>query len=231
MNKKRVKNGLGFFLLFILSFLFFGAKAQALPPDVDSLFKEANANFDLVAEIHETPIELGNSEIEKIEKKLYYLSLGLKNQKEAKKGSFEWIDSLIADLLLHQDYPGLPEDVDSLFREANANFDMVDTVHNLKGELPDSVNAYFKEANWFFKQVDIIHGGPGDPIMKIEMKIDTLTRGLICQKYAKWWSFYDLEAKLDTLLGREFKGLPGNVDTFFQWADSCFDSGQVPLGT
>ena len=158
MNKRRVKNGLGFCLLFILCFLFFGARARALPPDVNQYFENANLYFDSVSIIFKADTV---ADIDSIELELYYLNHGLKNQKEAKKGSFEWIDSLIADLLLHQDYPGLPEDVDSLFREANANFDMVDTVHNLKGELPDSVNTCFEEANWFFNKLISFMKVPG----------------------------------------------------------------------
>lgn len=228
MNKKSLKSILGLSLFFIFCFLFYSTKAQALPPDVDSLFKEANADFDSAMLIHETPIEPGNSEIQKIEKKLYYLGLGLKHQKEAKEGAFKSLEEKIDTLLLKEPYEGLPEDAQAYFDTSNIYFDSLIYVHSLIGKLNPVTDSFFQAANeWFDLSINIHTPEPYPPeieTLMIEQKLHYLKYALKDQKHAKMHAFEEIEAKLDTLLGWPYEGLPPWVYEAFDSANAYFDS-------
>ncbi len=228
MNKATFKDGMGLSLLFILCFLFFGARAQALPPDVDSLFKEANRNFDTVMVIHESFIEPGNSEIEKIEDKLYFLGLGLKHQKEAKEGAFECLEAKIDTLLLGEPFDSLPADVKAYFDTSNSYFDSLIDIHSITGTLDPETDFFFKSANEWFDSSINIHN-PFEPYppdietLMIELKLHYLKYALMDQKHAKMLAFEEIEAKLDTLLGWPYKGLPDSVYQAFDSSNAYFD--------
>jgi hypothetical protein len=165
-----------------------------LPQDVEFYFFAANQYFDSVNVIHNFPPGQ-MPEIEKVELKLHYLKHALINEKEAEWWMFRELERKL-DSLLQQDSQGLPRDVDSLFNCANINFD----------------------------SVNIIHQSQGDPIMKVELKIYYLNKGLECQKEAVWRMFQELEEKIDIYSGRTYEGLPWQIDSFFISADTWFDS-------
>jgi len=118
------------------------------------------------------------------------------------------------------------QDVEAYFDSANFYFDSVNYVHKLSGGLSSVIDSYFQSANVYFDSINVIHyGDPAMPEeMKIEMKLHYLKLALRDQKHGMMLSFEEIEAKLDTLLGWTYKGLPGQVGEFFYLADAYFDS-------
>ena len=205
--------------------LFFGGKVSALPPQVDTFFINANAYFDSVNIIHDsTQIP----EIDRIELKTYFLNNGLKNQKDGKKGAFGCLEAMIDTFpppLFHRPYPGLPADVEAYFDSANFYFDSVNYVHKLSGGLSAETDSYFQQANIYFDSINFIHQQPWpDETLKVEWKLHYLKHGLKNQKEGIYGAFCDLEAKLDTLLGWPYQGLPPLVEQEFFLANIYFDS-------
>ena len=205
--------------------LFFGGEVSALPPQVDVFFQHANAYFDSVYVTH---LSSKLSEIEKIELKTYFLNNGLKNQKDGKKGAFGCLEAMIDTFpppLFHRPYPGLPADVEAYFDSANFYFDSVNYVHKLPGGLSGEVESYFESANENFDIINAIHGDPVMPeTTKIEMKLHYLKLALKNQKHGMILAFGEIEAKLDTLLGWPYQGLPPLVEQEFFLANIYFDS-------
>jgi hypothetical protein len=211
---------------FLSALLFFGGEVSALPLPVDSFFQRANVYFDSVSVTH---LSSKLPEIEKIELKTYFLDIGLKNQKDGKKGAFGCLEAMIDTFpapFFHRPYPGLPADVEAYFDSANFYFDSVNYVHKLSGGLSAETDSYFQQANICFDSVNFIHQQPWpDETLKVEWKLHYLKHGLKDQKEGIYGAFYDLEAKLDTLLGWPFPGtLPQDVEFYFFTANQYFDS-------
>ncbi len=195
-----------------------------LPFAVKDYFSVSNAYFDTVALIHHDTLFSDSSELWRIERKLWNLNQALKNEKHAKKGAFEDLEAKL-DTLLGEGY-SIPEDIIAYFDTADIYFDSVDIVHQQVGDLTPETDSFFDLANIFFDSVNVIHQDPpfADPWKNIEWKIHYLACALKFQKEAKHLAFMELEAKLDTLLGWEFLGLPLDVEEFFIWANDYFDS-------
>jgi len=195
-----------------------------LPLTVQQNFFYSNANFDTVRLIHDDILFPDSSELWRIERKLWNLNQALKNEKHAKKGAFEDLEAKL-DTLLGEPYVS-PEEIGAYFDTADSYFDSVDFVHKQVGGLTGEVDIWFEIANEWFDSVNYIHEFPPSPIEweNIEWKIYYLNLGLWSQKEGKHFAFWELEAKLDTLLGWEFIGLPPDVEDFFLFANIRFDS-------
>jgi hypothetical protein len=149
-----------------------------------------------VDSIHSDPV--GPIE-QKIEWKLFYLSLGLHYEKMAKELMFTDLENKL-DILLKIEPQGLPDSV--LFQL-------------------DSANTYFLDS------IVYVHNWPEPESIKVEWKLHYLKHGLKHQKKAMWWMFRELEKKIDSLSGRVYEGLPPEIDSSFTWADNWLDSVNV----
>ena len=195
-----------------------------LPSAVKGYFSASNAHFDTVGLIHNDALFPDSSELYRIEQKLWHLNQALKNEKHAKRGSFEDLEAKL-DTLLGQDY-SIPEDIGALFDTADIYFDSVDVVHQQVGGLTDETDVFFEQSNLWFDSVNYVHEFTPfpDEWQNIEWKIHYLKHALKSQKEAKHSAFIELEAKLDTLLGWEFTGLNPDAEGYFLWANAYFDS-------
>jgi hypothetical protein len=160
--------------------------------DVDT----ANYYFFKVDSIHSDPA--GPIE-QKIEWKVFYLSLGLHYEKMAKELMFTDLENKL-DILLMIGPQGLPDSVLSQL---------------------DTANQYFLDSAIY------VHSWAVPESIKVEWKLHYLKHGLKHQKKAMWWMFRDLEKKIDLLSGREYEGLPPDIDSAFTWADDWLDSVNV----
>jgi len=191
--------------------------------ELDSLVKEdfstSNAYFDTVRLIHNDTLFADSSELWRIERKLWNLNQALKNEKHAKKGAFEDLEAKL-DTLLGEPYVS-PEEIGAYFDTADSYFDSVDFVHKQVGGLTGETDIWFEIANEWFDSVNYIHENMPypDEWLNIEWKLYYLNNGLQLQKEGKHLAFIELEAKLDTLLGREFMGLNPDAEGFFLWAN------------
>ncbi len=156
----------------------------------------ANYYFFKVDSIHSDPV--GPIE-QKIEWKLFYLSLGLHYEKMAKELMFTDLENKL-DILLKIEPQGLPDSV--LFQL-------------------DSANTYF------LYSIIYVHDWQEPESIKVEWKLHYLKHGLKHQKKAMWWMFRELEKKIDLLSGGEYEGLPPEIDSAFTWADNWLDSVNV----
>jgi hypothetical protein len=160
--------------------------------DVDT----ANYYFFKVDSIHSDPV--GPIE-QKIEWKLFYISLGLHHEKMAKELMFTDLENKL-DILLKIEPQGLPDSVLSQL---------------------DTANQYFLDSAIY------VHDWLEPESIKVEWKLHFLKHGLKHQKKAMWWMFRDLEEKIDLLSGGEYEGLPPDIDSAFTWADNWLDSVNV----
>lgn len=195
-----------------------------LPFAVKNYFSTSNAYFDTVRLIHNDTLFADSSELWRIEQKLWNLNQALKNEKHAKWGAFADLEAKL-DTLLGEYF--IPQDVYAYFDTADHYFDSVDFVHQQIGGLTGETNELFEQSNFWFDSVNIIHETPSFPTdewMNIEWKIHYLKYALQFQKDGKRLAFWELEAKLDTLLGWEFVGLDPDVEGYFSCANTYFDS-------
>ena len=156
----------------------------------------ANYYFIKVDSIHSDPA--GPIE-QKIDWKLFYISLGLHYEKMAKELMLTELENKL-DLLLKIEPQGLPDSVLSQL---------------------DAANQYFLDSATY------VHSWAVPESIKVEWKLHYLKHGLKHQKKAMWWMFRDLERKIDLLSGGEYEGLPPDIDSAFTWADNWLDSVNV----
>jgi hypothetical protein len=215
--------------LVLLAFLFvfrpFSGQVIGLPSEeepYDSCFAEANAWFDSVADVHTQQIPI----LEKIESKLFYVSNGLKCEKDGKWLAFDTLEKKLDNIAGLSD-SGLPPEAVIDFINANEYFTNVNLIHSWIGDLPAAVKDYFAASNSYFDTVRLIHNftlfADSSELWRIEQKLWYFNQALKNEKHAKKGAFYDLEAKLDTLLGREY-AIPESIDACFDTADTYFDS-------
>jgi len=133
-------------------------------------------------------------EFDKLELKLYYLNKGLEYQKHAKRRVFEELERKL-DLLLGQEYQGLPEEVTAYLDSANIHFGVVDELH------------------WF----------PEIPELgKMELKLYYLKEALRCQKHATELMFVELNEKVNGYAQIPDEGLDPDIVADFDSANSYF---------
>jgi hypothetical protein len=199
-----------------------------LPSDVEEDFLTSNAYFDTVRLIHgteEDTLFADSSELWRIEQKLWNLNQALKNKKHALKGSYQDLEAKL-DTLLGEYF--ISEDIDAYFDTADYYFDSVDVVHQQVGGLTEETDILFELSDIYFDSVNVLH--EHEPPLypewdNIQWKIYYLNFALKLQKEGKYFAFWELEAKLDTLLGWEFPGmLNPDAEGHFWEANEFFDS-------
>ncbi|MGB2698658.1 MAG: hypothetical protein WBD28_12490, partial [Candidatus Zixiibacteriota bacterium] len=213
---------------FILVFRPFNGQVIGFPSEgeqYDPYFEAANAWFDSVATVHTQEIPI----LDKIESKLYYIAKGLKSEKDGKWLAFDTLEKKLDNIVGLSD-SGLPPEAVIDFINANDYFTNVTLIHSWKGDLPGAVKDYFLKSNSYFDTVRLIHNdtlfADSSELWRIEQKLWSFNQALKNEKHAKKGAFYDLEAKLDTLLGREY-AIPESIDACFDTADIYFDSVDV----
>ncbi len=213
------------FISFIFVFRPFNGQVVGLPSDEEpyaTYFEAANAWFDSVADVdtQEMPI------LEKIESKLFYIGKGLKFEKDGKWLAFDTLEKKLDNIVGLSD-SGLPPEAVIYYNNANTFFTNVSNIHSWKGDLPPVVKGYFNTSNSYFDTVRLIHNdtlfADSSELWRVEQKLWTLNQALKNEKHAKKGAFEDLEAKLDTLLGREYL-IPDDINANFDTSDIYFDS-------
>jgi hypothetical protein len=213
---------------FILVFRPFNGQVVGLPSQgeqYDPYFEAANIRFDSVAVVDTLKLPI----LDKIESKLYYIAKGLKFEKDGKWLAFDTLEKKLDNIVGLSD-SGLPPEAVIDFINANDYFTNVSLIHSWKGDLPTAVKDYFIASNSYFDTVRLIHNdtlfADSSELWRIEQKLWSFNQALKNEKHAKKGAFYDLEAKLDTLLGSEY-AIPESIDACFDTADIYFDSVDV----